>query len=67
MTTNRYVTGLKNVIFDNYSYFTRNLHYVINVTHRNLRYGASRLFINPHILPVYEKNLPKFARLSSSL
>ena len=26
--TNRYVTGLKNAMFDNYSYFARNLRYV---------------------------------------
>ena len=39
--TNHYVTGLKNAIFDNYDYFARNLRYVINVTHHNLRYSTS--------------------------
>ena len=52
---------------DNYDYFVHNLCYVIKVMHRNICYGASQLFINPHILPVYEKNSPKFTRSSSSL
>ena len=59
MSTNRYVTCLKNAMFDNYGYFARNLRYVINVTHRILRYGASRLFINPPYSPgVWQKKNP---------
>ena len=30
--TYRYVTGLKNVMFDNYGYFVRNLRYVMLLT-----------------------------------
>ena len=43
-------------MFDNYDYFACNLRYVINVTHRNLRYGASRLFIN---LPIFSQSMTK--------
>ena len=57
-----YVTGLKNAMFDNYSYFARSLRYVINVTHHNLRYGASRLFITPYSPGLGQKKSPKFAR-----
>ena len=41
----------KNAMFDNYGYFARNLRYVINVTHRNLRYGTIQPFINPPYSP----------------
>ena len=41
MLTNRYVTDLKNTMFDNYDYFACILHYTINVTHYSLRYNAS--------------------------
>jgi len=30
--TNRYVTGLKNAMFDNYGYFARNVRYVTLLT-----------------------------------
>ena len=50
-------------MFDNYGYFARNLRYVINITHRNLRYGASRLFITSYSLCLGQKKSRKFARL----
>jgi len=40
------------------------LRYVINVTHCNLCYGASRLFITPNILPVYDIPLNLLVRRS---
>jgi len=32
-------------MFHNYGYFSRNVRYVINVTHHNLCNSASRLFV----------------------
>ena len=66
MSTNRYVTGLKNAMFDNNDYFAHNLRYVINVMHCNLCYGVSRLFITPYSPDLGQKNLPKIARSLSA-
>ena len=46
-------------MFDNYGYFVRNLRYVINITLRNLRYGAMTFYNSPYSSSLWQKKSPK--------